>query len=180
MDWHERYARFPRPFGEDPTPFLREVFECPARFNLPTGPLRIFCPGDGYGRNGLWLARHGHSVVGLDLVPSAVSSALVVAGESELDYVAIPADISSSPFPIARQTRFDAIVSAWMRLPDRTSRVAWNAECARRLRQGGRIVFVGGSRVTDAATEMGEWPSSVTWRDFSDEDEVRLVGDRDR
>lgn len=176
MDWHERYARYPRPFGENPTPFLSEVFENPTVFQLPTGRLRILCPGDGYGRNGLWLARHGHSVVGLDLVPSAVGSALAAAVESQVDYVAIPADVSKPPFPFARNTRFDIVVSAWMRLPHTGSRIAWNAACARRLRYGGIAVFIGGGRVTDAPTEAAEWPATMAWKDFSSDNEVRLIG----
>lgn len=50
---------------------------------------------------------------------SAVGSALSSAIESGADYVAIPADVSDSPFPLARTARFGAIVSAWMRLPRR-------------------------------------------------------------
>lgn len=176
MDWHERYARYPRPFGEEPTPFLREAFENAATFGLPAATLRILCPGDGYGRNGLWLAQRGHSVIGLDLVPSAVGSALSTAIEAQVDYVAIPADISGSPFPLARASRFDAIVSAWMRLPEQGAREAWNTQCVRRLRNGGAVVFIGGRRVTDAGSEVAEWPNTMKWEDFSNDEEVRLIG----
>lgn len=178
MDWHDRYALNPRPFGEDPTPFLREVFEDPSCYGVPDETLRILCPGDGYGRNGLWLARQGHSVIGLDLVPAAVGSALSSAIDGGADYLAVPADLSGSPFPLARGTTFEAIVTAWMRLPDSSARCAWNTECARRLEAGGAVVFVGSRRVTDSGVEQREWPSSIAWQDFSTEDEVRMVGHR--
>lgn len=178
MDWHQRYARFPRPFGEEPTPFVREVFERPGDFGVCRGKMRILCPGDGYGRNGLWLARHGHSVVGVDLVPSAVASALAAAQSNGDDYVAIPADVSGSPFPLERQSRFDAIVSAWLRLPDERSRREWNSECWRRLRPDGWIVIIGGRQIAESVLEMSEWPEAVAWVDYSTEAEVRLVGQK--
>ncbi len=180
MAWRERYALNTRPFGEEPMPFLREVFEQPEQFALPAEQLRILCPGDGYGRNSLWLAQRGHAVVGLDLVPAAVGRALTAAVQSDVNYVAIPADISGLPFPLCRGTSFDAIVPAWIRLPEEDARRAWNAECMRCLRAGGVVVFIGGRRVTDAAAEQAQWPCSMRWKDFSTEDEVRLVGHKSR
>lgn len=176
MDWHERYARFPRAFGEEPTPFLRTVFEDPSDHGLSERPLHVLCPGDGYGRNGLWLARRGHRVTGLDLVPAAVEDALAAAIEEGLAYLSVPADVSGAPFPLSRSSSFDVIASAWMRLPDAAARRTWNAECTRRLVPGGAVVLIGGRRVTDAATEQSEWPGTITWTDHSTGDEVRLIG----
>lgn len=176
MDWHERYALNPRPFGDAPTPFLRNVFEKREAFRIPSGKLRILCPGDGYGRNGLWLAQRGHSVIGFDLVPSAVRNALTAAIQADADYVSIPADVSGSPFPLSGDAVFDVVATVWMRLPQEQMRREWNAACTRHLREGGVIVFVGGRGVTDAETEQAEWPASVSWDDFSSETEVRLIG----
>ncbi len=176
MDWHDRYALNPQPFGIEPTPFLREVFEDPDSYGAPGGSLRILCPGDGYGRNGLWLARRGHSVVAFDLVRSAVARALSDATVANLDYLAIPADLSESPFPLSRGSSFEAVVLAWMRLPGEAARRSWNAECVRKLQAGGIIIFVGGQRVTGSLTEQKEWPPSISWLDLSTKDEVRMVG----
>ena len=176
MEWHDRYALNPRPFGEEPTPFLREVFDDPSRFGVPDRPLRIFCPGDGYGRNGLWLARRGHSVAALDLVPAVVDSAMATATEGGIDYESIAADLSCSPLPLARGSTFDLIVTAWVRLADPSARRSVNAECADRLTAGGSVVMIGGRRVTDARSERSEWPCSLRWQDFSTDDEVRMIG----
>lgn len=176
MEWHDRYELTPRPFGEEPTPFLREVFDHPSRFGVPHGPLRIFCPGDGYGRNGLWLARRGHSVAALDLVPAVVDSAMRTASEDGVDYVSIAADLSVPPYPLSHDAVFDLIVTAWVRLADPSARRCANAECIRRLRTGGFVVVIGGRRVTDAVTEQSEWPASLRWQDFSTDDEVRMIG----
>ena len=176
MEWHDRYALNPRPFGEEPTPFLREVFEHPSSFGVPDRPLRILCPGDGYGRNGLWLARRGHSVAALDLVPAAVDAAMATAISEGVDYESIPADLSRPPVPLAPGATFDLIVTAWVRLVDPSARRAWNAECARRLGAGGAVILIGGRRVTDTPAEQSEWPRSLRWQDFSTDDEVRVIG----
>lgn len=176
MEWHDRYALNPRPFGEEPTPFLREVFEHPSSFGVPDRPLRILCPGDGYGRNGLWLARRGHSVAALDLVPAVVDSAMATARAECLDYESVPADLARPPVPLAQDTTFDLIVTAWVRLADPSARRSWNAECTRRLGTGGSVIMIGGRRVTDTQAEQTEWPQSLRWQDFSTDEEVRVVG----
>jgi len=176
MEWHDRYALNPRPFGEEPTPFLREVFDDPSRFGVPDRQLRIFCPGDGYGRNGLWLARRGHSVAALDIVPAVVDSAMATAVDEGVDYVSIAADLSGSPLPLARGSTFDLVVTAWVRLVDPCARRSVNAECTDRLREGGSVVMIGGRRVTDTRSEQSEWPRSLRWQDFSTDDEVRMIG----
>jgi SAM-dependent methyltransferase len=176
VDWETRYAQHRRPFGEEPTPFVREVFSDPIEHGLPAGPLHILCPGDGYGRNGVWLAELGHTVTGLELVPSAVADARERARSVGADYRAIAADLTDLPIPLHPDESFDVIASAWVRLPRREDRVAWNRECRRRLVPGGRVVIVAGAAVTDAAAERAEWPTDISWNDRSTAVELRLVG----
>lgn len=109
---------------------------------------------------------------------AAVRSALDAAIEGDLAYLSVPADLSGSPFPLTRDFAFDAIASAWLRLPDLAARRFWNAECARRLVVGGTTVLIGGRGVTDAPTEQSEWPRTITWTDHSTSAEVRLIGRR--
>jgi hypothetical protein len=59
--WDERYSQ-PEPiYGERPNNYLREQVQ-----RLAAGA-SVLVPGDGYGRNGLWLARQGFRVHTVDL-----------------------------------------------------------------------------------------------------------------
>ncbi|WP_246956855.1 methyltransferase domain-containing protein [Brachybacterium sp. Marseille-Q7125] len=175
-EWHERYRHNPRPFGEEPTPFLREVMADPAAHRLPSGSLRILCPGDGYGRNGLWLARQGHCVVGFDVVDTAVTDAQAAALADDLAYAAVVADAARIPFPLPFPGPFDLVALIWLRLPTLEDRRACAAECARLLRPGGVVIIVSGQRVTTPAEEQELWSSQVDWADHSTDEEVRLLG----
>lgn len=176
MDWQTRYARFPRAFGTEPTAFVREVFEAPVAHGLGEGPARILCPGDGYGRNGLWLAGRGHHVLALELVDSAVADAMAQARERDLNYRSHVADLTVTPFPLGASERVDIVVSAWVRLEQEAQRRDCNRECLRHLRPGGHVVIVAGGAVTAPEQEREEWGPGMRWRDLSTADEVRLVG----
>ena len=47
-------------YGEQPNAFLKEQAH-----RIPAGA-RVLVPGDGEGRNGVWLAEQGHEVTSLD------------------------------------------------------------------------------------------------------------------
>jgi SAM-dependent methyltransferase len=181
MYWEDRYAMNPRPFGEEPTGFIRDVFAAPAAYGIHGTPAdtSILCPGDGYGRNGLWLARLGYRVTGLELVRSAVEDARTRVREDDCaNYLPIQADLSRTPFPLPQGSGFDLIVSAWVHLPTEPDRRRCNTECLRLLREGGSIVIVTGALVTSAVQEADEWDPAMRWTDFSTPEEIRLIGSR--
>jgi SAM-dependent methyltransferase len=181
MDWDARYTRNPRPFGEEPTGFVHDVFNAPATYGVHGDPehMHVLCPGDGYGRNGLWLAGLGYQVIGLELVQSAVEDAHARAREgNSASYLPLQADLSHTPFPLPQGSGFDLIVSAWVHLPTEPDRRRCNTECLRLLREGGSVVIVTGALVTSAEQEAGEWDPAMRWTDFSTPEEVRLIGSR--
>lgn len=67
--WNSRYSEKDHLYTERPNLFLKEFFEK----QTPSG--RVFVPGDGDGRNGLWLARQGFTVYALDYSAIAVQKA---------------------------------------------------------------------------------------------------------
>lgn len=67
--WDERYAGEAFAFGEAPNAFLAGHAH-----RLAAG-MRALVPGDGEGRNGVWLAQQGLAVTTLDLSPVGVEKA---------------------------------------------------------------------------------------------------------
>lgn len=176
MDWEERYVRFGRPFGEHPHVFVEQMMTQGGFADGLGDCSRVLCPGDGYGRQGIALAQRGHRVLGLDLSPTATADARARAEQAGATYAAVTADLSRPPYPLDADAVFDAVVSVWFRLPERTARMDWNQEAVRHLRRRGRILFVGGRRVTSATAEIEEWPEGIAWADHSTAEEVRLLG----
>ena len=85
--WDERYSEDGFAFGTEPNDFLREVVE-----QLPRG--RTLCLGDGEGRNGVFLAQHGHDVTTVDLSPVGVLKARRLAAERGVTIDARVADLA--------------------------------------------------------------------------------------
>lgn len=177
-DWHERYARNARPFGEGPTSFVADLFTAPRAVGLPLPPADVLCPGDGYGRNGLWLAGQGYRVRGTDLVPSAVADARAAAAAEDLPYRSTVGDLSRWPLPVELDARYDVIVLAWICLATLEQRVRLNTACWKALRAGGHIVVILGEPVTTLEDEMAEWFPEAVWRDCSAEGQLRLIGQK--
>lgn len=126
--WDERYASVPNGFGDKPNAFLASVAG-----QLPPGGV-VYVPGDGYGRNGLWLARRGHPVVIVDASSVGIEQARTIAEKESLPVTAVVADLRDyTPGPC------DAAVFIYVHLPPeerhRMHRRAWNA-----LRPGGVLV----------------------------------------
>jgi SAM-dependent methyltransferase len=67
--WDERFAQAEPVYGEQPNAYLR------AQVHRLAPGCKILVPGDGYGRNGIWLARQGFRVSAVDLSPVGVTRA---------------------------------------------------------------------------------------------------------
>ncbi|WP_193103182.1 bifunctional 2-polyprenyl-6-hydroxyphenol methylase/3-demethylubiquinol 3-O-methyltransferase UbiG [Brachybacterium sp. FME24] len=177
MDWDERYAKHGRPFGDEPNEFVAwAITDGPLAAGLVPGA-RILCPGDGYGRHGIWLAERGHRVLGIDLSQTATRDARRRAAETPGDYTAITADLSGEPYPVEDGRQFEAIVAVWFRLPQLAARTAWNRAATGHLLPRGRILVVTGAAVTSAEAEIAEWPPVISWSDHSTAREIRLLGE---
>lgn len=88
-DYDKLYSDTPDALGA-PTPFVTEFFRA-----LPSPPLRVLDIGCGQGRDALFIARLGHSVVGVDLSPSGIRDLVRAAQAEALNVEGIVADVTT-------------------------------------------------------------------------------------
>jgi SAM-dependent methyltransferase len=129
--WDERF-RQPEPvYGAQPNSYLRAQIQ-----RLVPGA-SVLVPGDGYGRNGLWLARQGFRVHTVDLSPIGVERARNSARGVGLSLTIEQADLSTWAWP---QNQFDAVFSIFVHLFPNV-RPAIHANMLRALVPGGLCVL---------------------------------------
>lgn len=116
QSWDERYAEEGFAFGTEPNDFLRDVVE-----QLPIG--KTLCIGDGEGRNGVFLAQHGHQVVTVDLSPVGVVKARRLASDRNVTIDARVADLER--FELG-EGAWDCIVSVFCHLPASLRRAVYS------------------------------------------------------
>ncbi|GAB4203799.1 MAG: class I SAM-dependent methyltransferase [Tibeticola sp.] len=121
--WDERFAGPEYKYGTEPNAFLREQ----AALRL-TAPAEVLVPGDGEGRNGVWLARQGHRVTSVDYSTVGLQKTQALAARHGVAVRTLQADLSVwAPPPGA----FDAVVLIYVHLP-----AAFRRDAHRRLAQG--------------------------------------------
>ena len=106
--WDERFSQAEPVYGQEPNAHLRA--QAP---RLKPGA-KVLVPGDGYGRNGLWLAKQGFQVHTVDLSPVGVERARKAAHAANLNMSIELADLSAWKWPVAT---FDAVASIFLHLP---------------------------------------------------------------
>lgn len=129
--WDERYRAEPDLYGAAPNAFLEEM-----RPRLPaTGNALV--PGDGQGRNGLWLAREGFSVVSIDQSAEATATARLAAEAEGLPLEARTGDL----LDVAMEAgAYDVVALVYVHMVPEV-RAAVHARCAAALRPGGHLVY---------------------------------------
>ena len=129
--WDERYGE-PEPlFGWKPNVYLEEQVK-----GLQPGS-KILVPGDGYGRNGIWLAKQGFQVHTVDLSPVGVERARKAAQAAGLRMTIEQADLSKWQWPVSE---FDAAATIFVHLPSPVRRVV-HASMLRALKSGGIVII---------------------------------------
>ncbi len=83
----ERYDGEAYVFGTDPNDFLAAH-----RSVIPAGP--VLCIGDGEGRNGVFLAQHGHRVVSVDASSVGLAKAQQLAAGRGVEIETLTADLA--------------------------------------------------------------------------------------
>lgn len=132
LAWDERYAEAGGyPFGEAPNAYLRSQ-----SWRLRAG-MRAVVPGDGGGRNGVWLAERGLVVTSLDWSPVGVARARDLAVRRGVAMTAQVADVSRWDWPPAA---FDCAVWIYLHLPPE-DRAAAAAGLVRALAPGGIVIL---------------------------------------
>lgn len=131
--WDARYAGPRYAYGTAPSLWVEACEPL-----LPRGAT-VLVPGDGEGRNGVFLARHGHDVTALDLSAAGLDKARQLAAASGVSLHTVEADRAEWTPPAAA---FDAVVLVYLHLPP-SLRQRVHEDLAAALRPGGLLVLEG-------------------------------------
>jgi len=129
--WDERYRETEPLYGLKPNAYLEAQVK-----RLQPGS-KILVPGDGYGRNGIWLAKEGFQVHTVDLSPVGVERARKVAQAAGLQMTIEQADLSVWQWP---EREFDAAAAIFVHLPSRVRRPV-HSSLLNALKSGGIVIF---------------------------------------
>ena len=129
--WDQNFSAPGYKYGTEPNAFLREQ-----AFRLQPGS-RVLVPGDGEGRNGVWLAAQGHQVTSVDLSLVGLRKAEQLASEKGVALTILQADLADwAPEPGS----FDAVVLTYVHLPV-AIRAHAHARLAAALDAGGHFIL---------------------------------------
>lgn len=129
--WDQRFSEPGFKYGTEPNAFLRESAQ---RLNLGS---TVLVPGDGEGRNGVWLASQGHAVTSVDNSSVGLQKAQKLALENGVALKTALVDLADwSPEPAS----FDAVVLIYVHLPGSFRQRAHQA-LAKGLRPGGWLIL---------------------------------------
>jgi cyclopropane fatty-acyl-phospholipid synthase-like methyltransferase len=129
--WDERFSRAELVYGEEPNAYLRVQSA-----QLKPG-MKVFVPGDGYGRNGIWLAKQGFEVRTVDISPVGVARARKAAREVAVPITIELADLSAWDWP---ESEFDAVMSIFLHLSPEVRPII-HAEMLRALKTAGVVIL---------------------------------------
>lgn len=134
--WDGRYAAEEYAYGTAPNcglvamePLLRRA-------------ARVLVPGDGEGRNGVWLATRGHQVTVVDQSGEGLRKCALLAQASGVHVDMVQADLTAFEAEIAA---FDALVLVFVHLPPQIRRVL-HQRLLLTLKPGGLLLLEGFDR----------------------------------
>lgn len=129
--WDTRYDAEEYVYGTEPNSFLR------SNSHRLTEGSRILCLAEGEGRNGVYLARQGHSVVAVDSSAVGLAKANMLAEKHDVSIETIVADLNEFAIEPAG---FDAIISIFCHTPP-TVREKLHGQVAKGLKPGGLLLL---------------------------------------
>lgn len=132
--WNTRYDRDDYLFGEDPNAFLAAHAD-----RLRPG-MTALAIADGEGRNGVWLAQQGLSVVTTDIAPRAVEKAQALARRRGVVIDAHVANLETWTWP---EAAFDLVAAAFIQFAPPAERDRIFARMKSALKPGGLILLQG-------------------------------------
>lgn len=128
--WDQRFAEPGFKYGLEPNAFL----EAQAQRLVPCS--QVLLPGDGEGRNGVWLAQQGHRVTSADQSAVGLKKASALAAERGVALTTLQIDLADwQPEPDS----FDVVVLIFTHLPP-SIRLAAHRRLATCLRSGGLLL----------------------------------------
>lgn len=129
--WDQNFAAAGYQYGTAPNAFL--VWQAP---RLPP-QAEVLVPGDGEGRNGVWLAQQGHRVTAMDGSSVGLLKAQALAAERGVALHTVLGDLAHWAPPPAS---FDAVVLTFVHLPP-AIRAGAHRRLAAGLRPGGLLLL---------------------------------------
>jgi Methyltransferase domain len=129
--WDERFSQHEPVYGEAPNAFLASESR---RFQPG---MKLLVPGDGYGRNGMWLAKQGFHVHTVDLSGVGVERSLKNAHAAGVFMTIEQADLTTWNWPV---DHFDGVFSIFLHLPP-ADRAKVHAAILCAVKPGGLIVL---------------------------------------
>lgn len=129
--WDERFSQAEPVYGEAPNAFVASQ-----AYRFQQG-MKLFVPGDGYGRNGVWLARQGFQVHTVDLSPVGVARASKTAQASGVTMTIEQADLATWSWPV---DQFDGVFAIYLHLPPEL-RTSVHAGILRATKPGGLVIL---------------------------------------
>lgn len=130
--WDERFAQPEPVYGREPNVFLHEQ----AMRRLTKG-MKVLVPADGYGRNGLWLAKQGFDVTTVDVSAVGVDRARKAAEAAGLSAEILHSDLTQWNWP---KSEYDAVASIYLHLPVE-QRVVVHGHMLGALKVGGLLIL---------------------------------------
>lgn len=129
--WDERFGSAEPLFGTKPNTYLEE------QAKRLTREAKVLVPGDGYGRNGIWLAKQGFLVHTVDLSPVGVERAHKAAQAAGVTMTIEQADLAAWKWP---QREFDAAAAIFLHLPPDARHIV-HTSMLRALKPGGIAIL---------------------------------------
>jgi hypothetical protein len=134
--WDDKYREAGFSFGEAPNAWLAAQ-----RSSFAVGQ-RALVPGDGEGRNGVWLAELGLNVTTVDASRIGVHKANLLAAERGVTLDARVADLTSWTWP---DREFDVVAAIYLHFPSAVRRLMHRRMIAA-LKPGGLLILEGYTR----------------------------------
>ncbi len=129
--WDSRYDEEGFAYGISPNTFLTSFVE-----SFKEGQ-KVLVIGDGEGRNGVWLAQQGCSVVSVDSSAVGVEKAKKLAADKGVEIEAICADLNDWDWPVSQ---FDFVIIIYVHFPPEI-RALLHEKVAAVLKSGGQLIM---------------------------------------
>lgn len=129
--WDQNYSVEGYKYGITPNAFLVE------RAKFFPANARVLVPGDGEGRNGVWLAKQGHQVTSIDSSKIGLDKALALAAKEGVAIKTCLADLTEWSSSAAEA---DGVVLTFLHMPS-TIRRDVHRRLAEALKPGGLLVL---------------------------------------
>jgi SAM-dependent methyltransferase len=129
--WNNRFADDGFAYGTQPNRFLQ------SHQRLLKPGLKALLPGDGEGRNGVWLASLGLEVTSVDYSEVGIAKINRLAAERQLGINTLCADLSTMDWPV---DEYDLLVAIFIHFPSNI-RNDMHHKFIGALKPGGQLIF---------------------------------------